>query len=399
MARIWQSGFEMNDTGTIEWNIGGFGSPTISTTTVRTGNYAGRIGNFVSGTSQRFVKGFTAADSINPFFFRIYINIATLPSATNRIIALRNSAGASRLYVELKSNGQLNFVDNAAGQIGSSSTAMTTNTWNCIEIHYDATGGAGAAIYECKLNGIIFSSKSTGTIADGLLQFLLGGNLASEAQTQGEWFYDDVAINDSNGGNQNSWCGGGGILHLKPIAPGDANSFATQTGGQAGSNNNFTRVQEVTPNDATNFNGSNTLNQEDLFNMDNSGLDANNIINVVSVGVRFRNNTADATTAVKVEIEKASGGTISQSAAIVPNSTTWKTDDTAAVNNYPLVLYVDPDGAAWTPSTVDSLQAGYKLTTGGTNRIDVSTVWVEVDYVPAPKLNNTNDLDQELVIR
>ena len=69
----------------------------------------------------------------------------------------------------------------------------------------------------------------------------------------------------------------------------------------------------------------------------------------------------------------------------MPNSTTWKTNATTTTLGYPITAYTDPDGAAWTNTTLDSMQIGYKLTTApGTagRRIDVTTIWAYVDYTP-----------------
>ena len=90
---------------------------------------------------------------------------------------------------------------------------------------------------------------------------------------------------------------------------------------------------------------------------------------------RVRNSVADATTTLKLEIEKAAAGTIAQGTGITPNTTTW------ATKNF-FVTYKDPNSNAWTKTTLDTMQIGYKLTTGGTNRIDVSNVFAYVDYTP-----------------
>jgi hypothetical protein len=107
---------------------------------------------------------------------------------------------------------------------------------------------------EAKVDGAsAFASSSTRSLSSGIRQFLLGGNLNSEAQTTGDWFFDDLAINDNTGSFQNSYPGEGKIIHLKPNAAGDSNGFSVQVGGTVGSSNNYTRVNEVTPDDATSY--------------------------------------------------------------------------------------------------------------------------------------------------
>lgn len=383
MARIFTSGFELNSlTAAMEWDAAV--GATISSATVRSGTYAGRISSLVSGTNQRFRYQFKSVGSNGPFYFRFYLRVATRPSAENRIFALSSSATTGTsvdAYVTLDNTGALRLYDDD-GVIGSASSALSNDTWYRIEIRFDRSGGAGATLIDARIDGTQFAASTTSTVTSSIFHMYLGGNLNSEAQTTGDWFFDDVAINDNTGSFQTSYPGSGKIIHLRPSAAGDANTFATQTGGTAGSGNNFTRVNETTPDDATTLNGSNTLNEEDLFNCGDSGINSYDGPVVVHIGARFRNNTADATTAIKLEVEKTTSGTISQSSAIIPNSTTWRTNTTTAPMAYPIILYQDPDSSLWTQSTLDSMQIGYKITAGGTNRVEVSNVWACIEYAP-----------------
>src|SRR3990172_6946830 len=71
-----------------------------------------------------------------------------------------------------------------------------------------------------------------------------GGNRRSEAQTQGEWYFDDIAINSSTGSFQNSYPGAGRIVALRPNAAGDSADFAR---GGTDSGANWSQTDEVTP--------------------------------------------------------------------------------------------------------------------------------------------------------
>lgn len=384
MARLFSSGFELNSlTAAVEWDaaVGG----TISSSTTRSGTYAGRISSLVSGTNQRFRYQFKSTASNGPFYFRFYLRIAALPSAENRIFVISSSSSVgtgTAVYLTIDNGGLMRLYDED-GQIGSASSALSTDTWYRIEVLFDKSPGAPNHIVTARIDGSNFASSTSRNVSVGVSHMYLGGNLASETQTTGDWFFDDVAINDNTGSFQTSYPGSGKIIHLRPSAAGDSNGFSTQVGGTAGSSNNFTRVNEVTPNDATSYNGSAVLNSEDLFNCDDSGINVNDIVNVVSVGVRMANLvSADATAAFKVEIEKTSGGTKAQSAALIPNSTTWRTNTTATPWLYPLITYQDPDNANWTQSTLDSMQIGYIQTATNAQAVAVSTLWALVEYDP-----------------
>jgi len=162
----------------------------------------------------------------------------------------------------------------------------------------------------------------------------------------------------------------------------DFNQF-TRGGSDSGAN--WSQCDEVTPNDATDYNVSGTLNNTDLFNCAPSGINSYDTVNVVHVGDRFSNIVADGTAQHYVLAEKTSSGTVATGAVVGSlNSTTWRSNglSTTAFNPYGLTMYRDPDGSAWTQSTLDSMQIGYQITTGGSNGIAVSTVWAMVDYTP-----------------
>lgn len=399
MARLFSCGFELNSiTNGVEFTTV-LGSPTISSSTFRSGAYALRISSLTSVTAMGFRYQYLSSAS-SPIFARFYVRFATLPSAENVIASFNNTNALTtpNVYISVDNTGVFRLYDED-GQITTGgpnsnglSNPVSTGVWYRVETKLDQSGSSGTHTVEAKISientaGVVYATASNRAVGSGLINIHLGGNLAAsaEAQTQGDWFFDDVAVNDSTGSFQTSYPGAGSIIHLKPSAAGDINTFAIQIGGTAGSGNNFTRVNEVPPDDATTYNGSAVLSQEDLFNCDNTpvGLTIADTINVVSVGIRMADLvSADATSAFKVEIEKTTAGTKSQSGNLVPNSTTWLTNAAAAPRNYPLITYQDPDSAVWTKTTLDSMQIGYLLTVTNVQTIAASNVWALVDYTP-----------------
>lgn len=385
MARVFSSGFELNSlTAAMEWDaaVGG----TISSTTKRSGGFAGRVSSLASATNQRFRVQYLAASNNGPFYFRFYFRVATLPSAENRIFAASSSTttGTSvAVYMTVDNTGALRLYT-TDGQIGSASAALSTATWYRIEVLVDRTPASGSRICQARINGVQFAGASNLVIGNNFFHAYFGGNLNSEAQTTGDWFFDDIAINDTTGSFQNTWPGDGKIIHLNPNAAGDSNGFTVQVGGTVGAANNYTRVNEIPPNDATSYNGSAVLSAEDLFNCTDSGIGATDTVNVVCVGLRMADLVgADATAAFKVEIEKAASGTKTQSATIIPNSTSWKTNATAAPETYPIILYKDPDSVIWRQATLDTMQIGYIQTATNVQTIAISNIWALIDYTPA----------------
>jgi hypothetical protein len=380
-ARIFTSGFEVtpNSAG-FEWS-GSLSGVTQVTSPVRSGTYADQV-NFANDT-QYGNNVLPTLSSGGIYYERFYINITTSVSA-NTPIADLVAGVVFGAVLKLNTDDTLSVYSGSVSdppQIGSNSAAMSKNAWHRVEFSYNFDTGA----VEAKIDGTVFAS-GTGTASVAVNTVEFGGGLNDINVVSGQFTYDDFAINDNSGSAQTSYPGDSKIIILRPSAAGDVNTFATQTGGTAGAANNFTRVQEIDPDDASSFNGSSALNQEDLFNVDDSGIGSSDVVNVVQVGGRFRNSTADTTATIKFEIEKTSAGTITQSSGITPNSTTWKSNARVSPLTTPITLYVDPDGSAWTKTTLDSMQIGYKLTTAPAiagRRVDVSDTWAYVDYTPS----------------
>lgn len=383
MARIWQCGFELNSTTSNEEWTSSAGSPTISLSTKRSGAASCRVWSFVTGTPQRASYQWRSAISNGPFYFRAYLNIGTAPSAENIIIVLNDSVNVTTPIVYITvDNGRLLRLYDEDGVVGSASSALSLSTWYRIEIAFDRTPSAGSHVVRAYLDGTEFAGSATRNLSAGIYSFNWGGNCGSEANTAGNWYFDDLAINDSTGSYQNGLCGDGKIIHLRPSAAGDSNEWLNTAAG-AGDANNYTLVDEDNPDDATTMVQSVTANAIDMYNVADSGIGSSDVVNCVMVGGKFRNNTADATTSFRFRIEKTSSGTVTESASIVPNSTTWNPNAIAIPRNFPIILYQDPDGSAWTQSTLDSMQIGVKLIAAGTNRVQVTSVVASVDYTPS----------------
>lgn len=373
MARLFSTGFELGS-GNIEFNGDINGSLNVQTSTVRSGTYAFRVNNLVSGAQKRVTHQFVSSNNNGPFWFRFYFRLTTAPTADNQIMNYRNSSGVRIVFIVLNSSGALELWDED-GQIGSDSAALTTNTWYRIEVKVDATGGASADTAEAKIDGTTFATSSTRDFSTGVFNFCLGGNLNAEAQTQADWYFDDCCVNDSSGSFQNSYPGEGEIIHLRPNGVGDNSDW---TG-------DYTAIDEVTPDDATTVISSNTNNQIEDVTIDDTpaALESTDTINCVQVGVHSRLD--DATGADPNFVVRISyGGTAEESANLSPTSTVWTTWKPQSPRNPALTLYDLPGASvvAWTKATLDTAQIGVRESVTDTHNVQVSTLWLLVDHKP-----------------
>lgn len=388
MARLWSTGFELNSkTAGVEFEgLNGAASVSLSNTTVRTGMYALRINT--TTTNSNIFQSVYGSNQARIGYFRMYFRLASLPSTIQNVFSFSTSGFGTRLArLQVTTTGALRLLNAGVAQVGSDSSVLSTNTWYRIEMKMDSTTSPGTL--DAQIDGVSFASGNDNA-QNTWAAIEVGWTNAVTVDS----FFDDIALNDDTGSFQNSYPGAGSIIHLKPNTTGDSSGFLVNVGGTAGASNNFTRLNEVPPDDATSYNASVVSGASDLMNVDNAGLDVNAIINVVQVGGRFANIIADATSAFKLQIEKVTSGTISQSSAIVPNSTTWMTNAKAVPRLYPITLYQDPDNLNWTPQTIDSMQIGYVISTAGVNTIAISNVWALVestafiDVVPSISFNN-----------
>ena len=390
MARLWSCGFELQSvTAGVEVDTI-VGQASISTTLVNGGGASLHTKGTV-GTAY-VTQQFTTTSATNNVYVRFYINFGAFPSANTITIALiRSAAAGNNLTIRCNTAGTI-YLNNeqTSTQVGSTSSALSLNTWYRIEYSYVySTGVANAYI-----NGVNFATgTASASVATDTAWF---GNI--DANTAITLNYDDIAINDQTGSNQTGLPGAGLLLRYSPNAAGDSNTFGTQVGGTAGSANNFTRVDEVTPDNATSYNASITA-ASDLFKVGavTGSLPAGSTINVVQVGGRIANITAaDTTASLQFQIEQQASGTIAKSGAIIPDTLTWSTNSTSAPHNSPLTLYQDPTSTNWTTSTIASMQIGYLIDFAHTDASAISTIWAYVDYSPAPIGKDIGNLNNSL---
>lgn len=380
LARLLTNGFELDSaTAGMEF-VSTDGSPTTAQSSSRKGKVA-NITSLSSGTPMDFRAQFAAAGGSNgPYFGRIVVAIPTAPSAENRIISIKDTnANADRAYFTVDSSRQLRLYNGAGTLIGSPSAALLSSTYYRLEWKIDRTPAGGSQVIEAMIDGTVFATSSTETITTSAGDtVIVGGNLASEAQTTGQFLFDDLAVNDSTGSYQTSYPGNGSVRHLVPDANGDLNEWTASAGS------NFRCVQEATPNDSTDYVSDALTSKTDFFNVLAAIPGGTDQINLVAVGVRFNNPTADATTSFQVQAKKIANGTISSSSSITPNSTTWRTNaaGSAICNPHPLIMYVDPDNYPWTLQAISSLQIGVKTGTIGVFGVQVTAIWAVIDYVP-----------------
>lgn len=387
-GRLFSSGYELQSTTAgVEWTSAD-GTTAISTSTYRSGAAALQVSSLSSSTREALNYQFAALSNNGPYYARAYLYVVTPPSAENRIIDLRNTGGTALAYITLDNNRQLKLYDED-GQVGSASSTLDSNRWYRIELKFDGTGAGSTDIIEAKIEGISFATSSTRNLSAGVAQFGAGGNLNSESETTGEWYFDDIGINRNIGDTQNEYPGNGRIVHLHPNANGNQTTWL----------NTYTNIDEVTPNDATDVITTSTLNAREENNHEDSSsasIPTAASIKLISAGVRASSTGSTAMNFILTMKDiNSTNAPIIESAKIETNSTTWFTNAPTGPMTYPITAYTRPSrSVSITTADLDNLQIGVRETTDNTDTIQVSTIWALVEYDAIDIIGTCNAYDQ-----
>lgn len=379
MARVFSSGFEINSlVAGKEWATI-TGSPSISSTTKRSGSYSMRC-NPTAATAYTSVT-FLASVSSN-YYARAYIYIATAPSAATLIMQF-SDAGTLNAGIILNTDRTLQGCGLAKASIGSPSSALSLNTWYRVEMWAsNPTTSTGSSDF--KLDGVTFASHTATTPdIDNFDQLEVGIIETATADV----YFDDVAINSTAaGGTQTGFPGSGQIVHLYP--DGDV-SLAWASITPATPTTHYDKVDDDTMDDATTYVEDTTVNNVDVYSLQSSasaGIGASDTISVVTANARWQDNSSGIASFI---VGITDGTNTENSAAIdVGSSATWVVNtghDVATTVNYrPFVTIYDDLGAgtgAISPADLDDYRLRIVNNDGDT--YFVSTVYLLVEYVVA----------------
>lgn len=216
MARLYTEDFESGTSGWTTTN----GSPTIVTTQFNTGTHSLRCNPTAAAASINKTCATISDTSTTSMFLRVYIRIATAPSATTTVLAWADSASAVTGFYGLRlRNDRTLLATSSTGTTGTASSALALNTWYRLEIEYND----GTNTLKGYLDGVNFSGTVTGAGLGGGAFARMGVMQAVTA----DLFFDDFAVNDSLTGSDNGLPGA--VVTNTPISDSDTGSGAEGT--------------------------------------------------------------------------------------------------------------------------------------------------------------------------
>jgi len=247
VTRLFHTGFETGHLGVFSSTVGAWDANfAITTAQKRTGNYSLYIG---TGGKRAVI-----AVPGNPT--SLYVRLGFRYVSGNAIILyFLDSSGTRQVGLHIDGGSGV-LQAKAVNTMLASGSAVPPNEWICYEIYVliDNTNGR----FVVKRNGST-DIDFTGDTRQGLADI---GSVTLGYDSSFAGYYDDIAINDTNGAANNSWIGQGGVIGLKPSGAGTYSEWTPSAG------DNYAAVDEIPPSEADYVQAS-VADKRDLYAMEN----------------------------------------------------------------------------------------------------------------------------------
>lgn len=328
---------------------------------------------------------------------RAHYCFSALPASTVSIMVFRSNT-VDQFSIRLTSAGKLQLYNASGVQIGSDSVATIvadSATWYKVEMYVMIATGANDAV-EARLNDVTVASATGLNQTDVPINRIFLGWVAAPGTNRTAWV-DDFGLNNDQGASQNSWCGDGKIVVLRPISDSQVGSWV---GGAGGVINLYDAINNappvgVAPASATdtsqieNFiNGGGTNYICNLATYSSAGLTASDTIKVVQPVVDTCENAVINNKTIQIKVASNPAGSFSANILAGDASGAGSTWPTGWRGAYGLASY-DPSVTLGNSPTIEI----DRTDTGNTEGIGIDYVALNVEYlagtVPADPTNLT----------
>jgi hypothetical protein len=332
MARIFTEGFEMQDE--LFWTYVGVGD-SLSSAHIRSGLVSWSANSLGQTPSMKQIAPLT----------ELYLRFAYYTASNaQEIFAFGHTPTEKMCSINAIGSIGIGIVLFDAGgnptEVARGTTPISLNEWHLVEIHIGVANVGG--IVEVRIDGVldVTFTGDTFTASSADIVYLMFGDNATE-------YFDDLALNDLAGGVDDSWCGDGRIILLRPNANGDLSQL---TGSDANQVDNYLLVDDIPADGDTTYVEGATVDEKDLYNLSPS-----NLANVTIFRVYAEARAKDTV---------AAGGLISL--VVKTHAVEYAGPDVELLSVYNKRIFgteylVNPQtGLAWTVAELDALQVGPK---------------------------------------
>lgn len=344
MTRLFMTGLEADHLGVFSSmvSING-GTISIVNTAPRTGTYHLRTTLTIAGNPTQWGV-VTINPTIGEVYARSYVQMnANANNAHVAIICIRDNIGTEHLSICVDTTHHIRVTrgnpNGALLAIGPS----VLNLGQYYRVEVNATVADAGGICTVRVDGsaeitFVGDTQNGGNALIGEVDFGSRSNTGSVST----WYHDDIVVNDTAGVVNNSWPG---VTEIRALFPSGVGTYTQLTRGGVDSGANWSQVEEVPPNDDTDYNYDSVLNNQDTYALSNLGVTG--AIKAVNVLLRAK--------------EDFSGGT-NVARLLRINATDYQGADralTTAYAYYQEILETSPDsGVAFTTAELDAMEAG-----------------------------------------
>lgn len=176
----------------------------------------------VAKTTEAHRANWTGLGYVNnrDYFLRFYVKKSANPSGTVNLCTFGSLVNGHYGEVLLLNNGKLRLRRNGSVVVGSDTAELANNTYYYVELRIRLGTTTSNGQIEARLNGVSFASNNAANLGTvSAPDQLRIGACNSSGGTGGVVLrWDDVAVNDNQGGSNNSWVGATASTLLKELA-------------------------------------------------------------------------------------------------------------------------------------------------------------------------------------
>lgn len=220
MARLFTAGFESGIPAASPYGgerDGAVESRQTNTTTYQSSvarNGGRALQCSPSAANYEQITGLTHTVDV-PTYARFYFRFNAAPTETLQVWAWRLNATVVAT-LDLLTTRAIRLNVPASGSAGSSS-ALSVDTWYLIETSITIPASGNGSV-ELRIDGVTAVGPSAGNVGTTLTPSTHRIGHVTGTETATTLYYDDLAINDGTGANQNTWPGPGNVTLLKPTS-------------------------------------------------------------------------------------------------------------------------------------------------------------------------------------
>ena len=300
----------------------------------RTGGYAISM----ESSTTRIIKTDLATTN-STLVVGVGVHVGTVSGATFYPIWLKTDDSWG-INVAINTNGSVSVIRNGTTLATSANTGViSANTWHYVVLKVLCDNSAGT--YEVWVDGVSEVSGSGADTQEHTSKSYHNGIQLRAGNLSGAVWFDDLYILDGSGSVNNDTLGPKIVSAMLPSGD-DTTDWTAQ-----GAGDHYVEVDEVVFDEDTTYIESSTANDQDIF-------DYGTLVsaNVCGVQVTTDCRETEAQSFQLRTLAKSTGNTVNGADQAV-GTTDWQGNS--------IVFEEDPDGASWTPSTVNSTKFGVEV--------------------------------------